>query len=416
MDRSIHIAVIGAGIVGSSTAYYLTRAGFKVTLIDRNEPGSATSFGNAGAISPSNITPFSYPGVARNLPGWLLTRLGPVHIPWQKIPHLTPWLYRYWRSGKQARMLRITAAIHRLMQPVQDDWTAALTDTQGQHFMNRSGGLAVYKNQAALESSRWAYDLKAEYGFRFRELSGTDIREREPALRVDDDIRVVEMPDWAHIVDPRGVTDHLAKAAFAAGARWLNDSVTSVKAQAENVALHTESGSSVHADRLVVAAGVWSNSLIQQLESSVPPLAAKRGYHITLSAPNIQLNQPLLIGELFYIATPMAMGLRMAGTAEFNRIDAPPDYRRARALLECTQRYLPGLKGESTSEWMGQRPMTPDSLPVIGVSPRHDNVFYATGHGHYGLTQGPTTGRILAALNQGEDPGLDLEPYRFNRF
>ena len=108
--------------------------------------------------------------------------------------------------------------------------------------------------------------------------------------------------------------------------------------------------------------------------------------------------------------------LEIAGTAEFASLDAEPDYRRAQILKEHGKYYLPNLQIEEASEWMGRRPMMADSLPVMGRSPRHERVLYAFGHGHYGLAQGPTTGKIIARLAQGQDPGTDLKPYRFDRF
>ncbi len=120
--------------------------------------------------------------------------------------------------------------------------------------------------------------------------------------------------------------------------------------------------------------------------------------------------------ERGFIATPMAMGLRLAGTVELASLDAPPDYRRARALLEHGRRLFPGLDGDGASEWMGCRPSLPDSLPVIGRAPGFSNVYFAFGHGHLGLTQGAVTGELIAALVAGRPPAIDLAPYRADRF
>ena len=177
----------------------------------------------------------------------------------------------------------------------------------------------------------------------------------------------------------------------------------------------TESGRRVDADCVVVAAGAWSNRIARQLDGTVP-LTPKRGYHTQIARPGIELDYPVHSATRFCVMTPLLDGLRLAGTAEFAALDAEPDYRRAKVLLEHARHYLPDLQSEGVTEWMGQRPMMADSLPVISPSPRHRNVFYAFGHGHYGLTQGPTTGRIITSLVLGEDSGFDLEPYRFDRF
>ncbi len=124
----------------------------------------------------------------------------------------------------------------------------------------------------------------------------------------------------------------------------------------------------------------------------------------------------MISGTRSFVITPLEEGLRLAGTAEFARLDADPDYRRSRVLVGHAKRYLPGLRESGVTEWMGQRPMMVDSVPIISTSPRHRNVFYAFGHGHYGLTQGATTGRLIVDLMRGDDPGLDMRPYRIDRF
>ena len=144
-------------------------------------------------------------------------------------------------------------------------------------------------------------------------------------------------------------------------------------------------------------------------------MVAKRGYHSMINEPGITLQFPVMSLSRAFVMTPMQDGLRIAGTAEFAAPDAAPDYRRAKALLKHASRYLDGLQTNGVSEWMGQRPMMADSTPVISVSPRHENVFYAFGHGHYGLTQGPTTGRIIADMVVGNAPAIDLRPFRFDR-
>jgi len=166
---------------------------------------------------------------------------------------------------------------------------------------------------------------------------------------------------------------------------------------------------------MVVAAGAWSNRLAIQLDYSVP-LVAERGYHSQISDPGIELKHPVMSLSRHFVMTPLENGLRLAGTAEFAALDAKPDYRRAKVLLKQAGHYLEGLRTTNVTEWMGQRPAMPDSLPVISRSPGHANVFYAFGHGHYGITQGPTTGRIIADLVTGNQPAIDISAFRFDRF
>ncbi len=166
---------------------------------------------------------------------------------------------------------------------------------------------------------------------------------------------------------------------------------------------------------MVVAAGAWSRRLTAQFGSKVP-LETQRGYHVTVVEPGVHPGLNVMWAERKFVATPMEIGMRFAGTAEFAGLDAPPDYRRARMLLEQGKRMYPGLNTEQVSEWMGHRPCLPDTIPVIGRSPHFAAVHYAFGHGHTGLTGASMTGRIIADLVAGRAPPIDIAPFRIERF
>jgi len=174
-------------------------------------------------------------------------------------------------------------------------------------------------------------------------------------------------------------------------------------------------GGELAVERLVVAAGVWSRRLAAEVGDRVP-LVAERGYHATLPAPGVQVRHMILYPAQGFVITPMAMGLRLAGTVELASVERPPREARARVLIAKARRLLPGLDDAGARLWMGHRPALPDCLPVIGRSPRADNVCYAFGHGHLGLTWAPTTGRLIADLLCGRRPAIDLRPYRVERF
>ena len=166
---------------------------------------------------------------------------------------------------------------------------------------------------------------------------------------------------------------------------------------------------------MVIAAGAWSATLVKKL-GSIVPLEAERGYHITLTNPGIMPTGPVMATFGKFIATPMSMGLRLAGLVEFGGLEAPPDYARAETLLKHAKILFPDVQTKEYTMWMGHRPSLPDSLPVIGRSPNFDNVYFAFGHQHLGLTMGPKTGRLITALMQGKNPNIDLSPFRVDRF
>jgi glycine/D-amino acid oxidase-like deaminating enzyme len=166
---------------------------------------------------------------------------------------------------------------------------------------------------------------------------------------------------------------------------------------------------------IVLTAGAWSRGLARQLGARVP-LDTERGYHLMLPPVEPGLGRPTIHGERSFSLCPMEHGTRLTSQVEFAGLDAPPDYRRVRGLLGAAKRMLPGLEAEERSAWLGFRPSLPDSLPAIGPVPGRPGIYLGFGHGHLGLTQGPVTGRILADLIAGRDPGIDMTPYRPDRW
>jgi len=413
--KTPHCVVVGAGIVGSACAWHLRHRGAEVTLIDSELPGHSTSFGNAGCISPSSIYPFSYPGAIKQVPGWLFDPLGPMKIRWRDIPSLTPWFWRFWRAGNALRVSEIVAAQANLMASVTRDFDEILQAT-GISSMRQSNGLILlYGNEKQFAADAWHYEIRRQYGLPWQRLTAAELKAMEPFVDLGTEGIAVLDPTWQHVLSPGDVTNAIARSAFSSGVRWVHDRVLRMESRETHVKAETVSGKRFECDYLVLATGVWTNELLAQLGRRVP-LMAKRGYHSMVAQPSVTLSHPMMSVAEYVVMTPMRDGLRVAGTAEFARVDAIPDYRRAKVLLQHAQRFLPGLSGSGVTEWMGQRPMMPDSLPVIGPIPGHNRVICAFGHGHYGLTQGPTTGRLVSDLVYGQEPQADLTPFLISRF
>jgi D-amino-acid dehydrogenase len=409
-----HCVVIGAGIIGASCAWHLQRKGLQVTLIDPLSPGASCSYGNASCIATSGVVPSSSPGVLKKVPGWMLDPLGPVTIRPADFPALLPWFWKFWRVCNMKKVEEIAAAQALLMHRVLGDFDEILDAVGSSHLKQSPGAIHVYDTEQEYRTDQWQFDLSSRLGFENHRLSPADLKSMVPTLKLENGVALL-VPGWHHVVNPARVVASIAEDCIRNGARWIQDRVTEVGANASSVSLRTESGKGIEADQLVVAAGAWSNLLAGQLDYKVP-LIAERGYHSQISNPGIDLKHPVMSLSRHFVMTPLEDGLRVAGTAEFAALDAKPNYRRAKVLLKQAAHYLDGLKTEGVTEWMGQRPSMPDSLPVISVSPGHPNVFYAFGHGHYGLTQGPTTAGIIADMVTGCEPALDISAFRFDRF
>ena len=409
-----HCVVIGAGIVGASCAWHLQRNGQQVTLIDPELPGQSCSSGNAGCIATSGVIPFSYPGLIKKVPGWMLDPLGPLAVRPRDFPALIPWFWRFWRVSNMQKVEEIAARQTLLMRTVFADFDEILEATDSSHLKRSGGTIHVYDTEKEYRADQWQMDLRARMGFEEHRLGKNEAKTLVPCLKLGKGVAIM-MPDWHHLLDPAKVTARIAGDCFINGGAWIQDRVTDVSATACGVTLQTESGNSIKADKLVVAAGAWSNSIAQQLDYKVP-MTAKRGYHSQISDPGVELQYPVMSISRHFVMTQMENGLRIAGTAEFAAVDAKPDYRRAEGLLKQAGHYLEGLKTNGVSQWMGPRPMMADSMPVLSPSPQHSNVFYAFGHGHYGITQGPTSGRVIADMVLGRQPSIDISAFRFDRF
>jgi D-amino-acid dehydrogenase len=404
------VVVIGAGIVGLSAAYFLLADGHGVTVLDRDPAGDKASFGNAGGIGISEIVPASAPGLLWRVPGWLFDPLGPLSLRIGHLPALTPWLWRFLRSGTPAEMLRITAALAALTRPTYDDLKPMLAALGLSGDLHRVGAMSVYETSEGFRRDRAEWDLKRRFGIVAEEISGDAAREREPALGPIVKHAIIT-PGWARVSDPKRIVDVLRNWLSARGVRIETGEAVGI----DSGAVHVAEGRRLPFDALVVAAGAWSGGVARMLGDKAL-VESERGYNSTLPDPHVALRAEVIFSERKFVATPLEMGLRIGGAAEFAGLDARPNYARSKALVTLAARYFPGLNPAGGVNWMGHRPTTPDSLPVIGPSPRRRNVFYAFGHGHTGLTVGPTTGRLTAELVSGRQPSIDLSPFDIARF
>lgn len=408
------VIVVGAGIIGLAVALHLVTAGVRTTVIDSDPEGDKTSVGNAGGIAVTEVVPASVPGVLWRVPGWLMDPLGPLAVRPAHVPRLLPWLWQFAKAGRAEEVSRIAAALAALNAHVPADLSAMLKQIGMRGELHQNGALTLYESEAGFQRDGGEWALKRRHGIEVIELDGDAARSLEPALgplvR-----RAVMTPRWAQVDDPKVILDGMRCWAQANGVRILSGRVVNAAPTSRDVSVGLEGGGSVHSEGLVIAAGAWSGLLAKALGDHVL-VESERGYNTTFAQPGISLSRELVFAERKIVATHLRCGLRIGGAAEFGGLDATPDYRRCRSLVKMAAAYLPGLRTEGGTNWAGHRSSTPDSLPVIGRSPRSSRVFYAFGHGHLGLTHAATTGRLIAELVQGRPSTIDLVPYSIARF
>ena len=412
-----HATIIGAGIVGVSTAAFLQREGYAVTIIDRVPPGEGCSFGNAGGIAFAEIAPTIHPRMLTKIPRWLLDPLGPLTIRWSYLPKALPWFLASMRNTAPERVAMITKARADLGLRAVSDFENLLKPAGGHDLMVYRETLRLFDSDQQFQGEAEERRIKAAHGFPVEIYSGDQARELEPDIGKNI-THASTAGGWFFVTNPERVVKTLAAHVVSNGGTILNDDVKRIETRdGEARQLHLASGKTIPLDKLIVCAGAYSHQLAKQVGDKVL-LEAERGYHMVLPNAGVKLSRSLTYARTPGAATPMDMGLRLAGTDEFAGLDAAPNYKRADALWHVFKRALPGLlpPDEKTTRWMGRRPGTPDSLPVLGRSATTKNLFYNFGHGHMGLTWGPTTGRLLSEIIAGKPSNMDLEVFSANRF
>lgn len=407
------IVVLGGGVIGISCARWLQRDGHRVRVVDPQAPGQGCSRGNAGVFAVDSIIPEATPHALRDVPRMLLSPTSPLRLVWRDLPQLTPWFTRFALQARPARVRASTECLAALCAGAMDGYRTITEGCSAASLMRHTGWAHVFERAATAAAARREMDERARHGWRVQWLDGSELHARIPGLR-HDVAAAVELPDIWMCLDPAGFVERLAADVVAAGGAVEQARVTDLRPTHDGIDVQTAAGA-VRADHVVVAAGVDSERLASSLGDRLG-LTAERGYHAMLESGEGGPPMPIMSGEHKFVTTPMADGVRLAGTAEFARADRPADPRRVQILLQRGRDLFPGLRTENYATWMGCRSTTPDSLPVIGRSAATSAVSYACGHQHLGLTLAGITGRLVADDLAGRDPGVDMHPLRANRF
>jgi glycine/D-amino acid oxidase-like deaminating enzyme len=415
LTEASRVVVVGGGIAGLTCALALQRYGrLKVTIVDEGMAERRCSFGNAGSLSPGSVAPLAMPGILGQVPGMLMDPMAPLYIRANYILQVAPWLWRFVRASSPARVEEISHGLSSLLSSSIQLYTKLLGEVGALDLIRRRGQLQLYRDEKSFKKDQAVWALRRDRGVAVENVTADDIKQLEPAVG-DRYTCGVYLPNEGMITDPARLIDRLTEAFLRSGG-----SVVNAKASAFEIGEHSPRAvltnqSLVRGDIFVIAAGAWSNELSSKIGDKVP-LQTQRGYHVTLQDPCVELHRPVVAADRKYFVTPMDMGLRVAGTVEFDSLESPPNYGRARALVDCIPELLPNIQVDKKTMWMGHRPCMPDSLPVIDRSTSFANVFYAFGNGHLGLTGAPMTAELIAALVLGTKPAVDVSPFRVSRF
>jgi len=407
MHTKFDTIIIGAGIVGVSTAIHLLKKEKTVLLLDRSGIATETSYGNSGIIESSYVLPFAPPHWS-NIPKILMGKNAYARINYPDGLSQFPWMLNfYWQSRKAAR-IKSGAAMRPLVENAIAEHRAVMQEAGATHYISDHGRIKLHRSEDSFINGQYERDVMTQYGVPFEILSPDELQEIEPDIKPNFH-RAIQLTDSKRYTNPAKAIQCAADWFVKQGGEYKQETVASLS--------QSDGGWQVNAhkcDNVVLCMGPWTNKLLKPFNHKFP-LGVKRGYHKHYaSAANIK--HALVDADEGYLICPMEQGVRITTGAEFAMMNSDPQPMQIDlALLKAKELVEIGEAAEDKA-WMGTRPCLPDSLPVIGQSHKHEGLWFNFGHGHCGITAGPASGRLIAQMITGETPFCDPNPYAPLRF
>ena len=413
MTGTASVAVVGGGIVGLCTAFHLRRAGLDVTVTEPNEPAAGASSGNAGSISPGAVAPVAYPGMLRDVPRMLTDPNGPLRITPAGALAGASWLMRFALASRPDAVRRSAAGIAPLLATTLAAHRELAAAIGASDLLEATGQLQVYPDRETYGKDAFGWELRRRHGVEFYELRREELLQYEPAIGPAYGFGVF-LPESGMVTAPGGYGTALAAALATEGTRFERDEAIGLEEDGGRIAAVIGRRGRYPCRAAIVCAGAWSAKLLERIGYDIP-LINQRGYHLQFADPGVAPRRIVSAADRKIFITPMQEGLRVAGTVDIAPLASRPDMRRAHILAEGARSVFPDLHTSHASEWSGERPCLPDSLPVMGRAARHENLWFNFGHGHLGLTMSAASGRaVVRAMETGDE--TPLAPFAAARF
>ena len=406
--------VLGAGIVGTSVALQLVRRGMSVALVDRGAPGEGTSFGNAGVIGGAGVFPQAFPRNLSMLIRAAFKRAPQTNYHPRFLPRALPWLLAFRAASRPHRMVETARMLRPMMARSVAEHEVLMGEAGALRYLRKDGWMSVYRTDPAFAALRPELELGAELGVVARPLDPDAAQILEPSL-IPVFRHAVHWPDTASVTNPLAVTLAYSRHFATLGGVVLQGDARTLHRANSRWRVETDEGP-VDAGDVVMALGAWAPDVLRPLGVRLP-LGIKRGYHRHFRPEgNATLNRPLLDAESGYLLAPMERGIRLTTGAEFADRDAPPTPVQLEWVTPRARELFPLGPPVEATPWLGSRPCFPDSRPVIGRAPDQRGLWLCYGHGHFGLTLGPVSGRLVAEMMTGKPPFCDPTPFKPERF
>ena len=413
MSKS-EIAIIGAGIQGVCNALFLQKKGIDVTLFDKDEPGCAASYGNAGHFSPYASLQLNRSDVLSDVPAMLLSSRGPLALKWNYFLKMLPWFSKYIMSCSEKKMMHTAKYMHQILDISLDAYDELFSDINLDGLVEKKGIMYVWEKKG-IKSRKIEIDIREKLGVKQKILNPKEVHDLEPNLKPFYEGGVFY--EYArHARNPKKIIEKLFADFLKKGGKFKKTNINNINFKDQKPILITENKKLLF-DKVVIACGAFSKKLTDKLDEKIP-LDTERGYHVHFKNYSNLLSRPVVWADRGFGITPMEQGLRVVGTVEFGGLENPLSKSRIKNLILNAKDMLNGLpeNEDHEDEWLGFRPTLPDFLPVIGKSKNYNNVYYSFGHHHLGWTLGAISGKIVSKMILGEKTNLDLSPYSSSRF
>jgi len=416
MQNQPSVLIIGGGVIGVCSAYFLSKKGYRVTLIEKNEVGNGSSFGNAGLISPSHFIPLAAPGVLSKGLKWMLDPGSPFYIKPRLNSDLIKWLLRFRASCNSSHVNRAAPVLRDLCNESMKLFEHFDRTEKLDFSLAKKGLMMLCRTEKALKEESAMAEKAREIGIEAQVLDTDQINRLDPNMKTTARGGIF-FPGDGHFI-PDQFVKRLNVWLQNNGVRVLEDT-SAIRFDSEGRKIKSVETEHDHlsADEYVIAGGAWSTEMAKELGINLLMQAGK-GYSITVEDPERQIEIPTICVEARVAITPMGQALRFAGTMELAGVQLRINQRRVNAILNAVPKYLKGFTSiPKTNVWAGLRPVSPDGLPYIGRFSAYDNLTIASGHAMLGMTLGPITGKLVSEILSNEEPSIELkllDPNRFN--
>jgi len=409
------VIVIGAGMVGTSIAWHLQSHNSQVLLLDKKPPGSETSYGNAGLIQREAIHVHPFPRHLAELIRVLPNQNTDIRYRWSAVFRYHQALLKYWQFSAPSSVQQIEKEWQTLIEHCTSEHQEMITAAGAEDLIRRDGWIEMHRDENKLKAAIVGAENVLQQGIEHKVLSIAQLKELEPNGNFDDFIGAIHWSNSWQVSNPGALVKAYAKSFQEKDGAIGECTVKEIRPEGDGWQVITDLDT-FYSDDLVIAAGPWSNQLIKPLGYDLP-LFPMRGYHQHFeTTPQNTVNHSLVDMDKGFVMGPMQQGIRVTTGAEMTTIDAPKNFDQLNAVLAFAKNILPLNQKVETEAWAGSRPCMPDMKPVIGAAGRHNNLWFAFGHGHQGFTLGPITGRIIEELLHNKPTVVDIEPFDAQRF